>query len=74
MCGMENSNEKKKTKIETKRNLLHFFQKFLFLFHSNIYESIQKDILDILIGFLIIQKHSYVCRFSSSSSETEEIK
>lgn len=68
MRGMENSNEKKK--IETKRNLLHFFQKFFFLFHSDIYKSIEKDILDIPIGFLIIQKHSYVCRFSSSSRET----
>lgn len=62
--------EWKKKKIEAKRNLLHFFQKFFFLFHSDIYKSIEKDILDIPIGFLIIQKHSYVCRFSSSSRET----
>lgn len=74
MCGMENSNEKKKTKIETKRNLLHFFQKFFFLFHSNVSKSIQKDSLDIPIGFLTIRKHSYVRRFSSSSSETVSTK
>lgn len=49
-----------KKKIETKRNLLHFFQKFFFLFHSDIYKSIEKDILDIPIGFLIIQK-TFLC-------------